>query len=317
MYLSVIIPTRNRSTLLANLINSLEKQNTVNFDWEIIVIDNHSIDDTEEIVKNLAINSKNIIKYFKEINIGLHFARHRGIKESSAEVVGFLDDDMLLSKDWVVGALKLRDSSYSAIAGRIEPLWADELPPLWIQNKIQNGIFPLLGILDLGRDEKVIASNLVFGGNFFIKRQLIIDLGGFNPDGVPQEQIYLRGDGETGLMRKFEMRGLVALYDPRSTVQHIIGRDRLSIEYLCRRSFNQGISDSFSHFRRQHFIPSMYSLGEIHHLTKIIIKKLLCKFKFNTESKLQYSYYSGYLFHRSRVKKEKSLQEYVLRKSFF
>jgi glycosyltransferase involved in cell wall biosynthesis len=316
MYLSIVIPTRNRSKLLANLINSLEEQNISDFDWEIIIVDNHSTDDTEKIVKLLAVSSKNRIKYFRELNIGLHYARHRGIRESNAEVLGFLDDDMLLSKDWIFGAKKLSGGDYSAVAGRIEPLWADELPPLWIQKKIKNGVFPLLGILDLGREEKAIPSNLVFGGNFFIKRQLILDLGGFNPDGVPQDQIYLRGDGETGLMKKFEAQGLVALYEPKSTVQHIIDKNRLSIKYLCKRSFNQGVSDSFSYFRSEKLIPSDYSFSEMKHLTKIKIKKILCKFKLSKESKLQYSYYCGYLFHRAQVKKDISLQEYVLRKNF-
>lgn len=87
--ISVIIPTYNRAHCINDAIESVLKQSFQ--DFEIIVIDDASTDNTEQVVSNLCSDK---IKYIKqEINKGGGAARNRGIQESRGEYIAFLDSD--------------------------------------------------------------------------------------------------------------------------------------------------------------------------------------------------------------------------------
>jgi glycosyltransferase involved in cell wall biosynthesis len=86
---SVIIPTHNRSQLLPRAINSVLNQTYK--DFELIIVDDASTDNTAEIVSRF--NDPSIKYYKNEINRGLPASRNIGIKNSTANFLGFLDDD--------------------------------------------------------------------------------------------------------------------------------------------------------------------------------------------------------------------------------
>ena len=87
--ISIIIPTYNNSNQLLKTIDHVLLYNAD--DYEIIIIDDASTDDTESEIDKLK-NSK--IKYFKQPhNAGVTLARIEGIKKSSGEYIAFLDDD--------------------------------------------------------------------------------------------------------------------------------------------------------------------------------------------------------------------------------
>ncbi len=83
---TVVIPTYNRATVIKNSINSVLTQTYQNF--EIIVADDGSNDNTEEVVKSFN-NPK--IKYFYQNNLGVSAARNKGLKEAKGEFIVFLD----------------------------------------------------------------------------------------------------------------------------------------------------------------------------------------------------------------------------------
>lgn len=86
---SVIMPTYNRGFLIKNSIDSVLNQTYSNI--EIIVVDDCSTDNTEDVVKS--INDKRV-KYFKlDKNSGANFARNYGIDKSIGDFVTFIDSD--------------------------------------------------------------------------------------------------------------------------------------------------------------------------------------------------------------------------------
>uniref|UniRef100_UPI00404789E5 glycosyltransferase family 2 protein n=1 Tax=Shewanella baltica TaxID=62322 RepID=UPI00404789E5 len=89
MLISVIIPTHNRSVMLDRAINSVLKQTYSNF--EIIVVDDASTDNTESLVLQYEDPRVSYIK-IKESK-GANFARNTGVRSSNGEYVAFLDDD--------------------------------------------------------------------------------------------------------------------------------------------------------------------------------------------------------------------------------
>jgi len=93
---SIVIPTYNDQAHIINAINSVLSQSFKNF--EIIVIDDGSIDNTSIILKDY-IESKKIIYIYQE-NSGVCSARNNGISISSGKYISFLDsDDEWIDKD--------------------------------------------------------------------------------------------------------------------------------------------------------------------------------------------------------------------------
>lgn len=86
---SIIIPTYNRAHLITRSIKSVLNQTFQ--DFEVIIIDDASTDDTENVIKNF----KDLrIKYVKnEINKGAGASRNKGIKCSIGEYLAFQDSD--------------------------------------------------------------------------------------------------------------------------------------------------------------------------------------------------------------------------------
>ncbi|OGX08664.1 MAG: hypothetical protein A2Z88_10335 [Omnitrophica WOR_2 bacterium GWA2_47_8] len=86
---SAIIPTFNRAKLVCETIDSVLAQTYPNI--EIIVVDDGSSDNTEEVLKKYG----NKVRYLKQDNKGNSAARNYGFKVSRGEYIGFLDDDDL------------------------------------------------------------------------------------------------------------------------------------------------------------------------------------------------------------------------------
>ena len=87
---SVIIPVYNREDYIGEAIESVLNQTYKNF--ELIIVNDGSTDNTENIVKGYAEKDKRI-KYFYQENQGAYSARNKGIEESNGEFISFLDSD--------------------------------------------------------------------------------------------------------------------------------------------------------------------------------------------------------------------------------
>ncbi|MDP4268418.1 MAG: glycosyltransferase family 2 protein [Bacteroidota bacterium] len=90
IFISVIIPTYNRAHFIKEAINSVLNQTYKNF--EIIIIDDGSTDNTREIVNGLQQRDQ-IIRYFYQENKGRCIARNKGLAEAKFPWICFLDSD--------------------------------------------------------------------------------------------------------------------------------------------------------------------------------------------------------------------------------
>lgn len=116
MNVSIIIPTRNRAVVLKKCLQRLVGQ--VNKNDEVLVIDNGSQDNTKKIV--LGFQDKLPVKYLFEPRRGSSFARNLGIKKARGEILGFLDDDMLVDKNWVKVVKKVSREKNLVFTGKIK-----------------------------------------------------------------------------------------------------------------------------------------------------------------------------------------------------
>lgn len=93
---SIIIPTYNYGHLIAETLICLQGQNYLN--WEAIIIDDGSTDDTETVVKAF-IDTDRRFSYIKQLNKGVSIARNLGLSQAKGNYIQFLDADDLLSKE--------------------------------------------------------------------------------------------------------------------------------------------------------------------------------------------------------------------------
>ena len=99
MDISVIIPVYNDPTGIENTLQSLTTQSYSSSDYEVIVVDNNSSDETPDIIKQYVNQYPNIvtIEYETEIQ-GSYAARNTGIRNSSGEILVFLDSNVTVSE---------------------------------------------------------------------------------------------------------------------------------------------------------------------------------------------------------------------------
>jgi glycosyltransferase involved in cell wall biosynthesis len=102
MDVTVIVPTRNRSALLAMTLRSVLRQQHV--DLEVVVVDEASTDDTQAVIAAFDDCRVRVIRHARPV--GVSAARNRGAVEARAEWLSFLDDDDLWAPDKLV--LQLR-----------------------------------------------------------------------------------------------------------------------------------------------------------------------------------------------------------------
>jgi glycosyltransferase involved in cell wall biosynthesis len=103
--ISVAIPAYNGATRLPKLLDKLLTQTGVEkLNWEIIIVDNNSSDNTFEIIQDYQkiYDGKCYIRYFLETEQGAAFARIRAVREAKSQVIAFLDDDNLPAPDWLI-----------------------------------------------------------------------------------------------------------------------------------------------------------------------------------------------------------------------
>lgn len=97
-FITIFTPTYNRKNLIGRLYQSLLMQTQKNFEW--LVIDDGSTDDTEKYFSELATQSQPfLIRYFKQENGGKHRAINRGVKNAKGELFFIVDSDDYLTED--------------------------------------------------------------------------------------------------------------------------------------------------------------------------------------------------------------------------
>ena len=102
MFVSIILPTFNRAHTLGRAIDSVLKQTYT--DWELIIIDNHSSDKTDQLVENYN-NSKIILLKIHNDGI-IAKSRNLGIQQAKGELIAFLDSDDWWTKNKLYESVK-------------------------------------------------------------------------------------------------------------------------------------------------------------------------------------------------------------------
>lgn len=157
---SVIMPTFNRAGLLKRSIDSVLNQNFT--DWELIVADDGSSDNTFEVVNNYLMRDERL-KYIKHTNRKSPIATNTGIQASCGKYITFLGSDDEYKPDHLKLRFDIMESGTSIdfIHGGVEIIGHP-----FVKDKFD-------------RKKDIHISECVVGGTFFGKRNVFFEMGGF------------------------------------------------------------------------------------------------------------------------------------------
>ncbi len=167
MKFSVIIPALNEEKYIGKAITALKKQK-VNGDFEIIVADNNSEDNTIAAAKKAGAD-----RVVVEKRRGTNMARQKGVEASRGEIVAFLDADSIPPRDWLANIEKvLKRKNVVAVSGpyRLNKPLADFIT--W-------RIYPL--VPKVMHFFTTMKGGVILGGNFAAYRSAIDKIGGLPP----------------------------------------------------------------------------------------------------------------------------------------
>ena len=216
----------------------LKNQSCAASDFEIVLINNNSSDDTDSICLTfLKDNPKLNVSYFIEKNPGLSFARNRGIKEAKGDVICFIDDDGFAISEYVKIIAEFTENelynSFMAFGGKVIPCYNEGKSPDWISPYISG----LVSEVDLGVNVKAFTKKYPAGCNMIFRKEFFEKQGGFNTD------LHTRGDDKF-IFLKLKEAGHKILYIPTLEVSHFIDDYRLEKSFIIRLSKVIGQSEA-------------------------------------------------------------------------
>jgi glucosyl-dolichyl phosphate glucuronosyltransferase len=239
--ISVVIATLNRANYLRKALQSLSDQNMESSDYEVIVVDNGSTDNTKIIVEEFSRNP-NFVYLFEPV-VGLSKARNTGLKAATGDYVAYLDDDAIAHPAWLKNILSDFEKFTpipGCIGGCVLPIW--EIPqPDWLSDKM----LVYLSLVSWSDIPTILQVNQgISGCNMAYSKEILMGIGGFREE-LGRHGRNLLSNEEVYVQQLLISKGFNIIYDPEIAVLHHIAAERLDKKWFEARVFWQGISKAF------------------------------------------------------------------------
>ena len=266
--MSVIIPTYNRAELLKCSLESLASQTLPKNQYEVILVDDGSSDDTSQVWKHFS--SRIRLKYLRIEKSGISSAKNLGIFASTGSILMFFDDDDIADKDLLRQHLTTHTNyPLENVAVLGYTTWAPSLEVTELMNYVTNiGHFQFM-YTNL-RDGQLLDFTYFWGGRSSCKRSLLVNNGVFRQDfrfgsedielayrlskllverRVLHQEFQVRAE-DTDLRYRLSTVGLKVVFN-RKAVQYM--NRPVTYNEFCQRCEKQGISQYL--FSRLHADP--------------------------------------------------------------
>lgn len=238
--LSVAICTKDRARRLSRLLRSLEAvRNGSPFGQvEIVVVDNASTDSaTRE-----AVEAFSDLRYVFEAKAGLDFARNAALHAATGTLIAYLDDDVVVDRNWLMGLAKACGDNPGAggFTGLVLPYRLDTEAQIYFERRGGFGRGFYRNEFRSSRFDNPLhpvgSGVLGAGCNMAFERALLIELGGFDEaldTGAP-----LPGGGDLDIFYRVLRSGRTMVYEPQFAVYH---EHRETIAQLRRQYWSWGL----------------------------------------------------------------------------
>jgi glycosyltransferase involved in cell wall biosynthesis len=276
---SVIICTHNpRSDYFARVLNGLRNQTLPLRQWELLIVDNAS---QVPLASSWDISWHPIARNILERELGVAYARRRGIQEACADLIIFVDDDNVLDENYLTEAIKIGQQWPSlgawgsgCIRGDFEVEPRESLRS-WLP--VREVTAPrwsnLAGIHLLGESPE---EAIPWGAGLCVRKEIAIAYCQFC-DQSSLQIISHQGDGllggeDTEMAFVCCRRGLGVGIFPELKITHLIPQRRVSEDYIVRFAEGTSISNNLLRYKWQHIIPkSPFSIKTVLSVLKTIL----------------------------------------------
>lgn len=231
MRVSAIICTWNRAALLGETLSHFERLSIPQgVEWEVIVVDNNSTDQTSQILSKF--EGRLPLRLGFEPVAGKSRAANRAVALATGDLLLWTDDDVRVSPAWLCRYVEAARAHPEAswFGGPVEP-WFAAQPPSWIAGNLPSLSEPY-ALVDYGATDRRLNDEAVVGANLGL-RAPVARAFPFNEQIGPTGNAPLRGE-ETELLGRLRNAGLLGWWVAGARVQHYIGVERLTYRYISR-----------------------------------------------------------------------------------
>ncbi|MBW4599325.1 MAG: glycosyltransferase [Calothrix sp. FI2-JRJ7] len=228
--LTVAICTKDRPDNLTRCLNSLLKLQEKSY-FEILVVDNAPSDQrTQNVVAALP-----TVRYVREPKPGLDFARNLAISTATGEILAYIDDDVVVDRQWLDGLKEAwaENPDADAFTGLILPFELDTEAQILFElaGGFRRGFEKIRYGQVLPGNELYPCGSGIFGAgcNMAFRRDMLIKLGGFDEaldTGAP-----LPGGGDLDIFYRVIRAGYVLVYEPRYLIYHQHRRETAKLRH--------------------------------------------------------------------------------------
>ena len=235
--ISVIIATYNRANWLRTTLERMTLLEQDGLDWELVVADNNSSDNTRAVVDGFC--DRLPLWYLFEPRQGKNFAVNTAIEKAEGEILVFTDDDVAPFPTWLkeIKASCDRWPGHYVFGGRVQP----EFPP-GTPKYVQNSSFSdmVYAVMDLPQCEGPFPTGATPNGpNCWVRRGLFDAGWRYNPRIGPKGQGRISGS-ELEFFVRLGAAGYHPVYVPSASVFHRVQPHQTTFFYLLKRSWASG-----------------------------------------------------------------------------
>lgn len=253
---SLIICTRNRAESLAKTLEALRHQALPDgLEWELLVVDNGSTDETAGVVDRAAIGMPHLRSVY-EPRAGLSAARNCGLRHARGQAIAWTDDDVVPAPEWLarLTAPLLRDEA-DATLGTVQ------IPPDLVEGmrgtllETRHGWVASTAGIDMESPERLVGANMAFHRRVLERVPAFDELLGAGPRTL--------GFGEETLFTlQLRASGLRLMGLPEAIVEHHFDLDRLTNQRVVSIAKRMAASEAYLdwHFRGATKTPPSWSL---------------------------------------------------------
>ncbi len=238
--ISVIICCHNAETRLEPVFRHLAQQKIpARFSWEVIVVDNASTDDTQQVVSLLKDSFSSMpVKVVYEAQLGLTYARERGLDCATYDIICWVDDDNWLADGYLANMLEVFDQhpDVGAVGGESIAVFDEHVtPPGWFH---AYGKAYALG--EQGQQTGIVTTSrgYLWGAGLGLRRCALqaVYQSGFESLLTDRKGKSLASGGDSEICFALRLRGWELWYDQGLCLQHYMPSQRINWRYTLRLS---------------------------------------------------------------------------------
>lgn len=234
--ISVVIATRNRAPRLGKCLRRFQELDLSGIsDWELILVDNGSSDNTAQVVEELKANTELPIRYVLEPKAGVSPARNTGIRAAKHEIIAFTDDDCMVDPGWLatISAIFQEEPGLALVGGRVELHDPKDYEISVRRFRDQYGVTTLDDLFDR-----------MIGCNMAMSAAAIRAIGEFDSS-MGAGAVFKAGEDHDYFYRILKSGGKI-LYDPRVLIEHAHGRRAKAEIQALKSHYMQGRAAIFA-----------------------------------------------------------------------